>query len=97
VMSGELRVNHGSLDTAAADLSASVQGIDDRLNRLEAELAPLRADWSGEAQEAYVVAKAKWDQAMQHMKQVLADTSVSVAQSNTDYSAADKYGASLFS
>jgi 6 kDa early secretory antigenic target len=95
-MSGELRVNHSGLDTAAADLSGSVRSIDDRLNRLESDLAPLRADWSGEAQQAYIAAKAKWDQAMEHMKQVLADTSVSVSQSNTDYTAADKHGASLF-
>ena len=53
-----LRIDHGGLDTAAADLLAAVQGIDDRLNRLESELAPLRSDWVGNAQQAYAIARA---------------------------------------
>ena len=70
---GGLRVNHAGLDTAAQDLSRAVQQIDDRLNRLESELAPLRSDWTGNAQQAYIAAKAKWDTAMQEMKTLLAD------------------------
>ncbi len=48
-----LRVNHAGLDTAAEDLGRTVKQIDDRLNRLESELAPLRSDWTGSAQQAY--------------------------------------------
>ena len=54
-----LRVNHAGLDTAAEDLGRTVKQIDDRLNRLESELAPLRSDWTGSAQQAYQTAKAK--------------------------------------
>ena len=39
-----LRVNHAGLDTAAHDLSRAVQQIDDRLNRLESELARMDID-----------------------------------------------------
>jgi WXG100 family type VII secretion target len=95
-MTGELRVNHGGLDAASQDLATAVKAIDDRLNRLESELAPLRSDWSGEAQQAYTVAKAKWDGAMQEMKSILAQTSTNVAQSNSDYLSADRRGASAF-
>ena len=91
-----LRVNHAGLDTAAQDLSRAVQQIDDRLNRLESELAPLRSDWTGNAQQAYTTAKAKWDAAMQEMKTLLADTSATVTQSNQEYMAADKRGAASF-
>ena len=73
-----LRVNHAGLDTAADDLARAVKQIDDRLNRLESELAPLRSDWTGNAQQAYTVAKTKWDTAMQEMKTLLADTSTAV-------------------
>ena len=48
-----LRVNHAGLDTAAEDMYRTVKDIDDRLNRLESELAPLRSDWTGNAQQAY--------------------------------------------
>ena len=91
-----LRVNHAGLDTAAEDLSQAVKRIDDRLNRLESELAPLRSDWTGNAQQAYHVAKTKWDNAMREMKDLLQDTSTTVHQSNADYKAADQRGAASF-
>ena len=91
-----LRVNHAGLDTAADDLARAVKQIDDRLNRLESELAPLRSDWTGNAQQAYVVAKTKWDNAMQEMKALLADTSAAVVNSNAEYRAADARGAASF-
>lgn len=91
-----LRVNHAGLDTAAEDLGRAVKSIDDRLNRLEGELAPLRSDWTGNAQNAYEVAKAKWDGAMQDMKSLLQDTSNTVHQSNAEYKAADQRGAASF-
>lgn len=91
-----LRVNHAGLDTAAEDLSRAVKQIDDRLNRLEQELAPLRSDWSGSAQQAYTVAKSKWDTAMLEMKSLLAETSATVHQSNAEYKAADQRGAASF-
>ena len=91
-----LRVNHAGLDTAAEDLGTAVKQIDDRLNRLEQELAPLRSDWTGSAQQSYQVAKTKWDTAMQEMRDLLQETSTTVHQSNADYRAADQRGAASF-
>ena len=59
-----LRVDHAGLDAAADDLHRTVNDIDARLNRLEQELSPLRSDWTGNAQQAYVAAKARWDGAI---------------------------------
>lgn len=91
-----LRVNHAGLETAAQDLYQAVKDIDDRMNRLEGELEPLRSSWAGNAQQAYVVAKSKWDQAIQEMATLLADTSRTVSQSNEEYRAADQRGAASF-
>lgn len=91
-----IRVNHAGLDAAANDLKQGVNDIDTRLNQLEQELAPLRNDWSGQAQASYTVAKAKWDTAINEMKELLAQTSQTVHQSNQDYQAADKRGAAAF-
>ena len=91
-----LRVNHAGLDQAAEDLYNGVKAIDDRMNRLEGELAPLRSDWTGSAQQAYTTAKAKWDGAIQEMRDLLADTSAQVHQSNAEYKAADQRGAAAF-
>ena len=91
-----LRVNHAGLDQAAEDLYNGVKAIDDRMNRLEGELAPLRSDWTGSAQQAYTTAKAKWDAAILEMKDLLDQTSQTVQQSNAEYMAADRRGAASF-
>ena len=91
-----LRVNHAGLDNAAEDMYRTVKDIDDRLNRLEQELAPLRSDWTGNAQQAYTTAKAKWDWAIKEMRDLLDETSRTVYQSNAEYKAADQRGAASF-
>ena len=58
--------------------------------------APLRSDWSGQAQEAYKQAKAKWDWALKEMRDLLDQTSKTVYQSNAEYRAADLRGAQSF-
>lgn len=95
-MNGELRVDHGSLEAAAQDLAAAASAIDDRLQRLQAELAPLRAEWTGEAQVAYLSAQARWDAAMREMRSVLATSAVDVSRANADYRSADLRGARAF-
>ena len=87
-----LRVNHAGLDTAAQDLYAAVKGIDDRMDRLESELAPLKSDWSGHAQTAYLRPRPSGT-ALQEMRDLLDHTSRTVYQSNAEYKAADQRGA----
>lgn len=91
-----LLVQHAGLDTTAADLAATVRRIDDRMARLEGELAPLRSDWTGEAQQAYAVARATWDRALREMRDLLDQTGHAVQRANADYRAADLRGARSF-
>jgi early secretory antigenic target protein ESAT-6 len=91
-----LRVNHAGLDQAAEDLRGIVDKISARMNELEQDLAPLRASWVGEAQQAYTVAKARWDGAIHEMKDLLSATSRQVRLSNAEYQAADTRGARSF-
>ncbi|HWM72955.1 MAG TPA: WXG100 family type VII secretion target [Nocardioides sp.] len=91
-----IRVNHAALDQAAQDMFQTVKDIDDRMNRLESELAPLKSDWHGNAQQAYTTAKAKWDWAIQEMRDLLDESHQTVYQSNAEYQAADKRGAAQF-
>jgi WXG100 family type VII secretion target len=91
-----IRVSHEGLDRAAEGLHGVVRRIDERLDRLESELAPLRADWAGEAQQAYEVARGRWDQAMREMRDVLDSTGRTVVESNSAYRAADLRGAAAF-
>ena len=91
-----LRVQHGALDQAATDMQQTVKDIDDRLDRLEAELEPLRSEWAGHAREAYLHAKATWDRAIGEMRDLLDTSHRTVSQSNLDYQAVDRRGAARF-
>jgi 6 kDa early secretory antigenic target len=91
-----LRVDHAGLDRAADDLMGIVARIDARMQVLEDELGPLRSQWVGEAQQAYTVAKARWDGAIHEMRDLLRLTSQQVTSSNADYRAADARGARSF-
>ena len=92
-----IKVNHGALSQGAQDLLGAAKGIQSRLDQLEGDLKPLATDWTGSAREAYVQAKARWDQAIADMILLLQDTGASVDSSNAEYIAADKRGANRFS
>jgi 6 kDa early secretory antigenic target len=91
-----LKVVHAGLDDAAADLAGIVARIDARLGRLDQDLAPLRQAWVGDAQQAYVVAKRRWDGAVAEMRDLLQQASRQVTQSNSSYRTADARGARAF-
>ncbi len=92
-----IRVQHGALDTAAQDMYKTVQDIDNRMNQLESDLEPLRSSWAGGQQQAYTEAKAKWDWAIQEMRDLLDESHKTVFQSNEEYRQADLRGANRFS
>ena len=91
-----LRVQHSALDQAASDMHQTVKDIDDRINRLESELEPLRSQWAGHAQAAYVRAKATWDRAILEMRDLLDESHRTVYESNAEYQAVDRRGAARF-
>lgn len=91
-----LRVNHAALNTAAQDMYDTVKKMDERLDRLERELEPLRSQWSGNQQESYRIAKTAWDVSMKEMRDLLDESSRTVYQSNDEYAATDRRGANRF-
>lgn len=91
-----LKVVHAGLERTADDLMAIVNAMDARLRRLEQDLRPLSTAWVGDAQRAYLTAKARWDGAVSEMGDLLRQTSIQVAQANAAYRAADARGARAF-
>jgi ESAT-6 family protein len=91
-----LRVDHAGLAATTDDLMSIVDRIDARLQTLGRELGPLRASWVGDAQEAYVVAQARWDAAVREMRDLLRGTAQQVAAADDAYRAADARGARAF-
>lgn len=91
--SGELKVNFGALETAAADIRARASALQGRLDQLDRDLAPLRADWTGDASLSYQRAKEQWTTAISDMQLLLTDVGNSVNESNSAYQTADKTNA----
>jgi early secretory antigenic target protein ESAT-6 len=93
---GKLAVSFGGLDGISGEIAAGVSKLEGRLNRLEQDLNPLKADWTGEAANAYQQAKIKWDGAIADLKATLAKTGTAVQDSRSEYKATESKNASAF-
>ncbi len=91
-----IKVQHGALDTGAADVMNAATSIRNRLDTLADELKPLASDWTGSAKAAYDEAKKQWDAAIDSMILLLNDASKGITDSNAEYMNADKRGAGRF-
>lgn len=91
-----IKVQHGKLETGAADVIRAAKDIEARLDVLEQELNPLKSDWHGGAKLAYDDAKKKWDAAMTDMITLLQQAGMGVDTSNAEYRSADNRGAGRF-
>ncbi|BDZ39578.1 WXG100 family type VII secretion target [Microbacterium suwonense] len=78
------KMKFGAVDMAGSDLVKGAGNIATKLSEMETALKPLQADWTGEASEAYVQAKAKWNQALTEMKVLLHDIGRQVSQDSAD-------------
>ncbi len=95
-MSFDLRVSFPQLDAAVHDIAATVKSVEGRLDRLDAELAPLTSEWVGSAQLAYIDAKATWDRALADLTETLAEIGAAVSRASVEYAAADRRGEARF-
>lgn len=83
------RVSFDSIATLSLSLADASEGIQQTLDRMDGSLAPLRAEFTGEAAEAYQVAKAKWTSQMVEMTDFLASISRAAASAGKALSAAE--------
>jgi WXG100 family type VII secretion target len=92
----DLLVSQSALAQTADDLAATCAAIAARLAQLDQEVAPLRTAWVGNAQEAYTLAKARWDAEIERLSQALSSVRLAVMQSAAQYAEADRRGAAMF-
>ena len=95
-MGEEIKVNHGDMANIIDTLSNGVKKMDGELSSLENRINKLKAEFTGEAANAYAEAQAKWDRAVAEIQQALAQSAAFVGQSQQDMHDADKRGAAGF-
>lgn len=72
---GYIYVDYNHAEGAAEDMVAQSQAIMSIVENLEMELSELRNSWIGDDREVYSEVQAKWDGAVQNIKNLLANHS----------------------
>ena len=92
----EIKANYATIDQAGSDISDGARQIQETLDALDAELQQLQQNWDGQAQQAYLQAKAKWSEGMNDMRQVLVAIGSHVSDASGSYRATDSSAAQAF-
>jgi early secretory antigenic target protein ESAT-6 len=89
----QIKVDFGSLSSAAGDISSQASKIQSELDNLKSRLAPTIAQWGGGASENYQAAQRAWDESAAGLQQVLAQIGSAVASATEAYQAAESKNA----
>ena len=93
---GTIKVKFESVQQVEDRIHVAIKKLTDRLDRLESELNPIQASWTGDARTAYAVDKAKWDQAAADMNVVLTQIKQAVRAAHEQYVMVNKKTTALF-
>jgi WXG100 family type VII secretion target len=95
-MNDLIKVDFGSLAQAHADMMATTQKLQQRLDQLENDLRPLVATWTGQAAELYQAKQRQWHNAAADMQTSLGQLGGAVSQSHDAFQQAEAQNASMF-
>ncbi|MFC0439319.1 WXG100 family type VII secretion target [Kutzneria buriramensis] len=84
-----IKVTFAEIQQAASDINSASQQIDSHLDQLKAKIAPIVADWTGDAAEAYQVAQKNWDDAAKEFNQTLQAIGIAVRDAGSGYEGAE--------
>jgi early secretory antigenic target protein ESAT-6 len=93
---GLLLVNFAALQQAGADIAKGISALQNQLDQLERDAAPLVQTWEGEAQQAYQARQAKWRAASQDLTQILQNIKGAVDHSAEEYLSTEKQATQRF-
>lgn len=91
---GQIKVSFAGLEQGAADIARSANMIQSHLDQLKQDLAPLVADWTGDAAEQYQAHQKQWDTSAHDLQAVLAAIGTAVGRAGQDYADGERNNAS---
>lgn len=95
-MTGRITVSFGLLDAAVADLGQGAEGMQQRMQQLRSDIAPMLSTWSGSAQQSYLVAQLRWYRSWQELTRALQDLQRATGAANEGYDAGERANAARF-
>jgi len=96
-MSDYTMVQFAALESGQQDLVNSLNQLRSTVDGLDSQLQTHLSTWIGSAQQAYLVAKTTWTNAMTDMQTVLGSLGSVVGTASENYSAAERANTSMFS
>ena len=82
---GTVLVTFAALANAAQSIQQTYGNLNQKLDDLHNQLAPIVSDWTGQAAENYQVQQQKWNQAQTDMNNVLQAISKAVEAAHDAY------------
>jgi early secretory antigenic target protein ESAT-6 len=95
-MTGTTKVSPAEVLTLSEDIKTKSGQIEGHLGDLDRKVAALKANWDGEAKEAYERAQREWSVQITEMNALLARVSGKLVEISNDYGATDRRGAGRF-
>ncbi len=97
-MSGDYtRVQFAALESGQQDLVNSLNQLQSTVDGLDSQLQSHLSSWIGSAQQAYLVAKTTWNNAMTDMNTVLGSLGSVVGTASDNYTIAERANTAMFS
>jgi WXG100 family type VII secretion target len=93
---GQLLVNFGALQQGVADINKAISNMQNQLDQLQRDAAPLVSTWAGAAQEAYQQRQSKWTAASQDLTQILQNIRGALQESAESYQTTEKQATQRF-
>lgn len=85
-----IKVSFEGLRQAGSDIASSSNTITNRLDRLETDLAPMAASWTGQAATFYQDTQQRWDTAALELADVLRQIGAAVNTAADNYAATEQ-------
>lgn len=89
-MNMPITVDYAAMEDAAQVIQTASRTIEDKLSELESQLK--KVQWEGGDREAYLAHKAKWNQAVADMNQILLQISGAVSTARQGYGDTEQAG-----
>ncbi|MCG5220539.1 WXG100 family type VII secretion target [Streptosporangium soli] len=89
-------VDFGQMDRSAGDFAFQWKALESTLQTLEEELDKLLAGWEGDARDAYLQARVKWDASSGRMAAVLQQLGGTIEIGRENFTKAEQANVNMF-
>lgn len=84
-----IKVTFAEIQQAASDITNGANTVEQHLSDLKSKIAPIVADWTGDASQAYQEAQQRWDAAAKDFQETMQAIGVAVRQAGSGYEDAE--------